>query len=157
MCKKIVQLILVLLSLNTMAQNSKILGKWQSIAYTRIDTTDLDREEMDTDYEAYRRGFKQISPEYIHYSTYTPSDKDFLLIYLEIIQVNNNFYFKYDYNDDRTEIKYSTKDNSYFVEKEFNLAGLLYPRLYLDYDEVTQHLLLYDKERGIPICEFERR
>ena len=76
--KKHILIIFILFTSNTtFAQIDKIVGNWSEIMRIQIDTTDSGIELINKEgYEAYVKGYKQLSPEFTDREMMFPKDDD---------------------------------------------------------------------------------
>lgn len=153
MKKQIIVGLVLFFTVNSFAQNKKILGDWKEVYLTQIDTSCAGKEELNSNPEAYNKGSKILSNEYISYQKILPDDEHGTLT-IKITEDLDFFWLALDYKSDFIKkIIYAPKKNNYLITKgDFTPADLA-----IEYDEKTQHLLLVDEELGVTMYEFSRK
>lgn len=153
MKKQIVMGLIVFLTVNSFAQNKKIIGDWKEVYITQIDTSYAGREELNSNPEAYNNGSKVLSNEYISYQKILPDDEQGSYT-IKITEDLNFFWLALGYKSDFVKkILYNPKKNNYLITKgDFARSDLA-----IEYDEKNQHLLFIDEELGVTMYVFSKK
>lgn len=147
-------LFMVFLTMNSVAQNLKILGDWRSVIITRVDTTTTGMDEINLHRFDYTSGLKELDNNYIQYSKLGPSDSQYEPVFIKITKENDFFWLSFEGKSNfLRKISYVPRKNIYSIAKD-NLTRVA---LVVEYDEKKQHLLLYDEKKEITMFEFERK
>lgn len=152
MKKQIIVGLILLFTANSFGQNEKILGDWKENYHNVADTLSSAIDEINSDPEAYRSGFKKLSSAYIDYREVYP-ENDAEKWKISITKDLGVFWFASYGSDFKKKIIYATKTNNYVI------TNGSYRNYYLSikYDEKTQKLLFINEESGITEYEFSRK
>jgi hypothetical protein len=152
--KKHILIIFILFASNTIfAQIDKIVGNWSEIMRIQIDTTLSGIELMNKEgYEAYVKGYKQLSSEYTNREMMFPKDDDKFQF---TIKKEGDYFVATNYNNISVKIiNYGTEYEDY----QINLRGL-FSQLricYVKYESRTDKLFFKDENSEIHYA-FERK
>lgn len=136
----------------TFAQIDKIVGKWSEIMRVQIDTITSGMELMENDWDAYNKGYKQLSPEYINREIMFPKDDDKFRL---TIKKEGDYFVATNSNNSSVKIiNYGTEYENY----QINLIGLLSQlrTCKVEYEPRTDKLYFRD-EYGEIYYAFERK
>jgi hypothetical protein len=144
--------LIVFFTNNLVAQNKEIIGDWKENYRTVADTLSSAVDIINSDPQAYRKGLKKLSSEYIDYrEVYPESDAERRKI--SITKDLDVFWFAYYGSDFVKKITYAPETNNYMITKgDFTNSDLA-----IIYDEKNQKLLFIDEESGITRYEFSRK
>lgn len=136
---------------NIFAQIDKITGNWSEIMRIQIDTTSSGIELMEKDWDAYKKGYKQLSPEYTNRETMFPREDDKLTL---TIKKEGDYFVATKYNGFSVKIiNYSTDSERYQIDLKKFLSQLRICKV--EYEPRTDKLFFID-DYGIYYA-FERK
>lgn len=152
MSKQLLIFLMCFISANTFAQIDKIVGNWSEIMRVQIDTTTSGMELMENDWDAYNKGYKQLSPEYTNREIMFPKDDD--KFQLSIKKEGDYFVATNSNNSSVKIINYGIDYENY----QINLIGLLSQlrTCKVEYEPRTDKLFFKD-EYGDIYYAFERK
>ncbi|MGA9638547.1 hypothetical protein [Flavobacterium sp.] len=145
--------LMLFISANTFAQIDKIIGDWVEKKRIQIDTTSSGRDIMNQDPDAYRKGYKKLSSEYVDLGDRYPLEGFELKI---TITKEQDFFWAIDENKFMQRIAYdsASKNYSITIPDYFNHINLI-----VKYDEVSNKLQFIKPVPGeiYIFYEFERK
>ncbi len=151
--KKYLLLCFIILSLNiTFAQIDKIVGNWVETKCVQTDTLDSGRDELNKDYQAYVKGYKQLDPEKHTQSYYiSPEEDDKLKL---TITKEDVFFWATDGKKIKKKIIYKPDFKAYFITIKKYFGSYSY---IVKYDDKLDKLLFLDYRYEEISSEFERK
>lgn len=153
--KKYIIIGFILLFENSLvAQNKKIIGDWKENYHMVRDTTMNGVNEINSNSEAYKSGFKKLSSEYIDYREIHSKDEGYDGWEISITKEKDDF-LVINGPDLKVKLVYSPKTNNYYIspKKWWGIHG----DLTVEYDNKNQKLLFIDEESKLTMFEFSRK
>lgn len=138
---------------NIIAQNKKLIGVWQENYHIQKDTLDTGRDEINRNYQAYKRGDYKLSADYVMYMAVYPENYEDKWK-ITITKEDDVFWITTE-NGAKEKLIYAPKTNNYYgVFKE--LWGTK-EKLFVEYDPKNKKVVFIEEETEMLVFDFSRK